>query len=287
VESQIKVTSVSSFIDLIKKEFVSLKGAKDEIELYWFRGEESSEWKTLKPKAYRDIEPAEDQYIFRQAKYIEGNLKSFFNRESTPYLIRKGINRTKWNQYFLMQHYGLRTRLLDWTESALLALFFAVSKKESQKDGRVWILSPFKLNRFTINTICGINNADFIQIPEEVLEKSALVKNNAPEMNELCRRYLLTDFENHENKETSYYPLAILPPLLDERMLVQQSCFTIFGDQVNGLLGYNQDRFLRSVIIDFSSKNEIKNELKWMGITYKSIYPDLSGVCLSIEDEYF
>jgi hypothetical protein len=55
-----------------------------------------------------------------------------------------------WEWYFLMQHCGAPTRLLDWTESALIALFFAVRGKlgADENDAAVWILEPWKLNLF-------------------------------------------------------------------------------------------------------------------------------------------
>jgi hypothetical protein len=52
--------------------------------------------------------------------------------------------------YFLMQHYGAPTRLLDWTDGALLALSFSVRELKRPRDVSVWILDPSWLNTKTL-----------------------------------------------------------------------------------------------------------------------------------------
>src|SRR5690606_30712125 len=130
-------------------------------------------------------------------------------------------NPNEWNIYFLMQHYGLKTRLLDWTESALIALYFGLKNQENEEDTRLWILSPLRLNRNSSKILFEPINKSFMSVyfPEYSKSKNLITDKNQIDLDELHRRYLQMDFSKDEsNISNKFYPLAILPYLFDERM---------------------------------------------------------------------
>jgi hypothetical protein len=176
---QTKIQSVADFLNTIYR-----STSADEDQILWFRGESSINWSTpLVPCIYRVLANTfknlkNDLFNSNNLKQLEKNLGSDFSRYALPFLIAKGIENSGWNRYFLMQHYKIKTRLLDWTENALLALFFAIEDQSTFKDdARVWVLKPYQLNNFTINTILGTDHP-FMIIPHGIeTENSTELKN--------------------------------------------------------------------------------------------------------------
>src|SRR4051812_40221908 len=97
----------------------------------WYRGHSHREYQLL-PSLLR----------YKLGLRHERNLMSVFMTQAAD-LIPPSL-KSSWEYLAVMQHHGAPTRLLDWTESIDVALFFAVYGK--CKEPTIWVLNPFRLN---------------------------------------------------------------------------------------------------------------------------------------------
>ncbi len=100
----------------------------------WFRGVKKGSYKLI-PSLLRNGLASN-----------EHNLIARFVRQGSRYL--KTID--PWERLAFMQHYGVPTKLLDWTTDVTSAIYFAVAYNAKSKacleDPSIWILNPFRLN---------------------------------------------------------------------------------------------------------------------------------------------
>jgi len=175
----------------------------------------------------------------------------------------QGQPQNSWDWYFLMQHSGAPTRLLDWTEGALIALYFAVRDNERETDATVWMLDPWSLNRRAL----GMDEV----VPPGV--KAAMSDKGTARYEPWLPKLFAT-------VQLPELPVAIYPSYTVPRISAQRSCFTVHGSDCNGLekLANEPDSSLSKIIIPASSVRQMREQLVLCGIDEVTIYPDLDGL---------
>lgn len=178
-----KIESVHEFINMIENDihenelqpFTDNEALKDRIyrSKRIYRGQSSAEWDLI-PSAQRQLRKKIKKIINDKAVKItadnrdsEIKMLEAFQLQARPYLEQAPKNHYTWEWLALAQHYNLPTRLLDWTERAATALYFAVEDCSMHNiDGALWSSRLFDLvdiskKPFDINHI-GIYNPPHI-----------------------------------------------------------------------------------------------------------------------------
>ena len=121
-----RVTSLSQYIDVIN--ILKLASKKDRGDLI-FRGMADHRWELLPSIARKTLITEETEYkMVKELMLLYP--EEFMEISSNFDLLAK------------MQHYGLPTRLLDFTTNPLVALYFACQKEKNDSVGRIISSSP-------------------------------------------------------------------------------------------------------------------------------------------------
>jgi hypothetical protein len=262
--------SISSLPDFIKKvlsirnqwqkendEDARKRGDENGPLQIWFRGQSNARWK-LVPNLYR------------LKNFNENEIRTEFRLRALQLMPEDRIPRDGKEWYFLMQHYRAPTRLLDWTDGGLIALYFAVKEKKRYKNAAVWMLDPEWLN-------------------DEVLKKT--------DPDNYISGVLLPDWretaawfpEPFEEPLHVVLPVAVDPPHVARRVSVQRSRFTVHGRSKRGLdvlaSGLPKTRLVKLLVPNKPGQEILKN-LSTFGIGETSVFPDLEGLSRELETKW-
>jgi hypothetical protein len=151
------------------------------------------------------------------------------------------------------QHYGLPTRLLDWTQNAAVALFFTCCSNQHD-DGLVAVINPIELNQAVDSRLPRVFTFQ---------KDSSLIK-----------PYLTMDGSGSPRGRRT---IAINPTWNTERIAMQQGAFTLHGKRFE--IDSSQASSLIYVPILKDFKAALLSELERVGIGEMFIFPEPEHVC--------
>ncbi len=226
----------------------------------WFRGLSCSSH-TLLPSLLRDNKSSEQ--VFDREK----RLLTRFRQRSMAYW-PSGYPQNDWEHLFAMQHFGMPTRLLDWSENIFVAAHFALAGKhephhipgetEALCTPVIWIVDPISWNR---TTPLLSEYGDEIQVLTTADE-------------------LLESYRPESTKRRGKSPVAMFGAHNSARIVAQRGTFMVWGEGTRSLEDIateNQDIKLWKFILS-GDRNEYSKALIKLGFSETMVFPELPSL---------
>jgi hypothetical protein len=228
---------------------------------YVFRGMDVSTWELETSLQRLPKAPG-------KTKLIEASLIRSFRKYANAGAFD---NKSEWYVLAVAQHNGLPTRVLDWTASPLVAAHFACGKeKHKGDDGVIWCLHAGMLraiNRQNHPHAASLTGVAWVY-------DTRMIEKDFPDLSVLDSTH-------------QHGPLLLLwePPSLDSRIASQSGLLSIMNGPdesqdtfLHTQLQNNPDLILK-IVIDAKAKSEIRDMLDQNGISERTIFPGLPGLC--------
>jgi hypothetical protein len=243
-------------------------GIRDRQECF-FRGHRDSKYELL-PSLYRQgTKSFEEYWKLERRAFFE-----FRARARQLY----GPEHADWDVLFHMQHHGFPTRLLDWTSTFGVAVYFSTLDYDDKSPGNpcIWMLNPYALNHAAWN-LYRLYDTKYLARDETA--------NRSYDYGELLLHTHPPQWGKRLLWET---PMAIYTYQRSERMFAQCGWFTVHGLDQRPLeqIFCNRPDILRKIEIPKSAVLGAREFIALAGIDHQAMFPDLDGLARSVSGKF-
>lgn len=247
-----------------------------------FRGHSNHEKYSLIPGVFRWKKVSEG-YLVGEFSQMEHNILNDFISEACRYISDVPVGDiAAWLE--IAQHFGVPTRLLDFTENPLVALYFACAGSP-QENASVWIINEPAYNKKFFSEFALVQTSKSQNAITQIISQEIIYQ----------------DYQQHVgNLQYIQWPWIYKPHHHAERMNLQSSVFMIWGANRQPLNAFltNDDYMVENqptnsergimchVDILTEHKSKLLKQLDSLGINEKFVYPGIDGVGRYIREKY-
>ena len=218
----------------------------------WYRGISNSNH-SLTPKIMRDGKAVDS--VFER----ERRLLTRFRQRSVAYW-PAGYPQNDWEHLFAMQHFGIPTRLLDWSENLFVAAHFALSNPvQEQTDAPpvVWCVDPIAWNRA-------------MPVMSEYGDSIHVLTTSDEEIDA---------YRPETNKRRNKSPIAIFGTHNSRRIVAQRGTFMVWGNDARSLEDFaNETNGNIWKLVVQGDKGHLSRDLATLGFGETMVFPELPAL---------
>jgi hypothetical protein len=217
--------------------------------------------------------------LHRNCKHLQKTLEPAILENFAKYAVigEPTIAQSVWRQMILGQHYGLPTRLLDWTQSALVGLNFAMTEENledmDKHDCMVW----------------RINMSEMVELLPNNYKYAVYDKHSTIFTVDMLKELTGNSLKQYDRDMGDSAMVIIEPPSLNQRIINQHSFFAVVPmgiEDIEGFLDKNTKDTVKYVI-DKNLRWRVRDMLDQLNMSERIVYPGLEGLSKWIARHYY
>ncbi|MBQ7446173.1 MAG: FRG domain-containing protein [Clostridia bacterium] len=216
--------------------------------------------------------------LYRNCKHLQKTLEPAILNNFKKYAVidDPSVEQSVWMQMILGQHYGLPTRLLDWSHSALVALHFAATEADMDKmedhDCAVWRIDMTEIHSL---------------LPPRY--QKALSESTTSIFSVKTLSSVTESLEQYDMDMRGDSMVVVEPPSIEQRIVNQYSFLSIVPMGMPDVEQFLDDKTSNTVkyVIDGKLRWRLRDMLDQLNISERIVYPGLEGLSSWIARHYF